>query len=254
MTAPSQIALVTGSSGGIGAATAERLHAAGATVIGCDRTAPESLPKWLADFRELDVTDEQAVHDTVTGIRAQYGAIGVLVHAAGILGNEPDLLTTPSSEFARVMAINATGSFSVLREVGLVMRAQSFGSMVAVASVAAKEARRAYVPYNASKAAVLNICWSLALELGPDNVSVNCVCPGPVNTAMWDQLADRAGGGDPEGDRRAREARSAQIPMGRFAEPEEVAATIAFLTDPANRYLTGLSLDVAGGARLGMGS
>ncbi|AQW54251.1 SDR family NAD(P)-dependent oxidoreductase [Streptomyces violaceusniger] len=254
MTAPSQIALVTGSSGGIGAATAERLHAAGAVVIGCDRTASDSRPKWLADFRELDVTDEQSVRDTVTEIKAEYGAIDVLVHAAGVLGNEPDLLTTPSSEFARVMAINATGAFSVLREVGLIMQAQSSGSMVAVASVAAKEARRAYVPYNASKAAVLNICWSLALELGPDNVSVNCVCPGPVNTAMWDQLATRAGGGDPEGDQRARQARAAQIPMGRFAEPEEVAATIAFLTDPTNRYLTGLSLDVAGGARLGMGS
>lgn len=254
MTAPSQIALVTGSSGGIGAATAERLHAAGTVVIGCDRTAPDSRPKWLAEFRELDVTDEQAVHDTVTAIKAEFGTIDVLVHAAGILGNEPHLLTTPSSEFARVMAINATGAFSVLREVGLVMQAQSSGSIVAVASVAAKEARRAYVPYNASKAAVLNICWSLALELGPDNVSVNAVCPGPVNTAMWDQFATRAGGSDPDGDQRARQARAAQIPMGRFAEPEEVAATITFLTDPANRYLTGLSLDVAGGARLGMGS
>ncbi|QRP46017.1 SDR family NAD(P)-dependent oxidoreductase [Amycolatopsis sp. FDAARGOS 1241] len=254
MTGPSRVALVTGSSGGIGAATARRLHATGAVVIGCDRTAPDSRPGWLADFRELDITDEQAVQAVVAGIRQEFGAIDVLVHAAGILGAVPDLLATPSAEFARVMGINATGAFSVLREVGLVMQAQRSGAMVAVASVAAKEARRAYVPYNASKAAVLNVCWSLALVLGPDNVSVNCVCPGPVNTAMWDQLATRAAGGDPDGDRRARQARAAQIPMGRFAEPEEVAATIAFLTDPENRYLTGLSLDVAGGARLGMGS
>ncbi len=63
------------------------------------------------------------------------------------------------------------------------------------------------------------------------------MCPGPVNTPMWDQLATRAGGDDPEGDRRARQAPAARIPMGRFAEPEEVASTIAFLTDPANRYL-----------------
>ncbi|GAA2363504.1 3-oxoacyl-ACP reductase [Saccharopolyspora halophila] len=254
MRAASRIALVTGSSGGIGAATAERLHTSGAVVIGCDRTAPDKRPPWLADFRELDITDEQAVQAIVAGIREDYGAIDVLVHAAGILGEIPDLLTTPSSEFARVMAINATGSFSVLREVGLVMQAQRSGSIVAVASVAAKEARHAYVPYNASKAAVLNVCWSLALTLGPDNVSVNSVCPGPVNTAIWDQLATRAGEGEPDGDQRARRARAAQIPMGRFAEPDEVAATIAFLTDPANRYLTGLSLDVAGGARLGMGS
>lgn len=254
MTTPSQVALVTGSSGGIGTATAERLHASGAVVIGCDRTTPGSRPPWLADFRELDITDEQAVQATVAGVREDYGAIDVLAHAAGILGNVPDLLTTPSTEFARVMAINATGAFSVLREVGLVMQAQRSGSMVAVASVAAKEARHAYVPYNASKAAVLNVCWSLALTLGPDNVSVNCVCPGPVNTAMWDQLAARAGDGEPDGDQRARQARAAQIPMGRFAEPEEVAETIAFLSAPANRYLTGLALDVAGGARLGMGS
>lgn len=133
----------------------------------------------------------------MTGIRAEFGSIDVLVHAAGVLGNVPDLLTTPSTEFARVMAINATGAFSVLREVGLVMQAQRSGSMVAVASVAAKEARRAYVAYNASKAAVLHLCWSLALVLGPDNVSGNCVRPGPVNTAMWDQFATHAGGGDP---------------------------------------------------------
>lgn len=249
-----RVALVTGASGGIGAATAERLHASGALVVGCDLSAPHAREPWLQDFRQLDVTDEPRVRDLVTNVRDEYGSIDVLVHAAGVLGDEPDLLATPTAEFARVIGINATAAFSVLREVGLVMRAQRSGAIVAVASVAAKEARRAYVPYNASKAAVLNLCWSLALTLGPDNVSVNCVCPGPVNTAMWEQFAARAGGKDPEGNQRARQARAAQIPMGRFAEPEEVAETIAFLCAPTNRYLTGLSLDVAGGARLGMGS
>jgi len=101
----------------------------------------------------------------------------------------------------------------------------------------------------------LHVHWDLpALCIPEKRHTVNAVCPGPVNTAMWDQFATRAGGSDPDGDQRARQARAAQIPMGRFAEPEEVAATITFLTDPANRYLTGLSLDVAGGARLGMGS
>ncbi|WP_435870003.1 SDR family oxidoreductase [Amycolatopsis mediterranei] len=117
---------------------------------------------------------------TVTGIGRGSEAINFLVHAGGV----PDLLTTPTAEFARVMAINATGAFSVLREVGLVTQAQRTGSIAAVASVAAKEARRAYVLYNASKADVMNVCWSLALVLGPDSASVNCVGPRSLTRAL----------------------------------------------------------------------
>jgi NAD(P)-dependent dehydrogenase (short-subunit alcohol dehydrogenase family) len=148
------------------------------------------------------------------------------------------------------MRINATGTFTITREVANLMRdSGTKGTILLLSSVAAKEARVDYLPYNASKIAVLHIMWSMAKILGPDGISVNAVNPGPVNTPMWSQLADQSGSAQA-----ARDARAAQLPMRRFAEPTEVANAIGFLTDPVNRYITGVSLDVAGGAHLGMGS
>ena len=115
--------------------------------------------------------------------------------------------------------------------------------------MAGKIGSRANLPYNASKIAVLHIMWSMAKILGPNGISVNAVNPGPVNTPMWSQLAHQAGSA-----REARAARARQLPMQRFAEPAEVASAIRFLTNPLNRYITGVSLDVAGGAHLGIGS
>ncbi|MFF3853585.1 SDR family NAD(P)-dependent oxidoreductase [Micromonospora sp. NPDC002575] len=116
-------------------------------------------------------------------------------------------------------------------------------------SVAAKEARADYLPYNASKLAVLHVMFSMAGLLGPHGISVNAISPGPVNTAMWAQKASDSGAAD-----EARRARAMQLPMRRFAEPDEVTRAVLFLTDPANRYITGVSLDVAGGTHLGIGT
>ncbi|MGQ3256798.1 MAG: SDR family NAD(P)-dependent oxidoreductase, partial [Microbacterium aurantiacum] len=162
----------------------------------------------------------------------------------------PDPMITSTAEFEQIMRVNTTGTFTITREVATVMRdTGTKGTILLLSSVAAKEARVDYLPYNASKIAVLHIMWSMAKILGPDGISVNAVNPGPVSTPMWGQLADQSGSAQA-----AREARAAQLPMQRFAEPVEVARAIEFLTDPANRYITGVSLDVAGGAHLGMGS
>lgn len=243
-----QVALVTGSSGGIGAAVVAALEARGDVVIGADRSPLEG--QRLAAFHELDVTDERRTRDVVHGLVAEHGRIDVLVHAAGVLGGTPDPLVTTTDEFERVMHINASGTFTISREVANAMRDRGTkGTLLLLSSVAAKEARVDYLPYNASKIAVLHIMWSMAKILGPSGISVNAVNPGPVSTPMWAQLADQSGSAQA-----ARDARAAQLPMQRFAEPVEVANAIAFLTDPANRYITGVSLDVAGGAHLGIGS
>ncbi|PYY39698.1 SDR family NAD(P)-dependent oxidoreductase [Curtobacterium sp. MCPF17_046] len=243
-----QIALVTGSSGGIGAAVVAALQARGDVVIGADRAPLDGQS--IDGFYELDVTDEQQIGQVVRDVAATHGRINVLVHAAGVLGGTPDPLVTTTEEFERIMRINATGTFTITRDVANLMRdSGTKGTILLLSSVAAKEARVDYLPYNASKIAVLHIMWSMAKILGPNGVSVNAVNPGPVNTPMWSQLADQAGAAQA-----ARDARAAQLPMQRFAEPTEVANTIAFLTDPANRYITGVSLDVAGGAHLGIGS
>ncbi|MEE1804062.1 SDR family NAD(P)-dependent oxidoreductase [Streptomyces sp. JV176] len=243
-----QVALVTGSSGGIGAAVVEALQARGDIVVGADLAPLDGQD--ITGFSELDVTDEQQTAEVVRRIVAEHGRIDVLVHAAGVLGGTPDPLATTTEEFDRTMRINATGTFTITREVANLMRGSGTkGTILLLSSVAAKEARLDYLPYNASKIAVLHIMWSMAKILGPDGISVNAVNPGPVNTPMWTLLADQSGSAQA-----ARDARAAQLPMRRFAEPAEVANAIGFLTDRANRYITGVSLDVAGGAHLGMGS
>lgn len=243
-----QVVLVTGSSGGIGAAVVSALQTRGDIVIGADRSPMNE--QVLRGFFELDVTDERRTADVIQEIIAEHGRLDVLVHAAGVLGGTPDPLTTTTEEFERIMRINATGTFTITREVGNAMRdLGTKGTILLLSSVAAKEARVDYLPYNASKIAVLHIMWSMAKILGPSGISVNAVNPGPVNTPMWAQLADQSNSAQA-----ARDARAAQLPMRRFAEPEEVANAIRFLTDADNRYITGVSLDVAGGAHLGIGS
>ncbi len=243
-----QVALVTGSSGGIGAAVVAALQARGDFVVGADRAPLDGQE--IAGFYELDVTDEQQTSDVVRQVADEHARIDVLVHAAGVLGGTPDPMVTTTEEFERIMRINATGTFTITREVANLMRdSGTKGTILLLSSVAAKEARIDYLPYNASKIAVLHIMWSMAKILGPAGISVNAVNPGPVNTPLWAQLADQSGSAQA-----ARDTRAAQLPMRRFAEPAEVASAISFLTSPINRYITGVSLDVAGGAHLGIGS
>lgn len=242
------VSLVTGSSGGIGAAVVSALRARGDVVLGADRAPRDGQD--IAAFYELDVTDAPRTSEVVDQVVAEHGRIDVLVHAAGVLGGTPDPLVTTTEEFDRIMRINASGTFTITRDVANVMRdSGTKGTILLLSSVAAKEARVDYLPYNASKVAVLHIMWSMAKILGPDGISVNAVNPGPVNTPLWAQLADQSGSAQA-----ARDARAAQLPMQRFAETDEVASAITFLTGPTNRYITGVSLDVAGGAHLGMGS
>jgi NAD(P)-dependent dehydrogenase (short-subunit alcohol dehydrogenase family) len=243
-----QVVLVTGSSGGIGSAVVDALNERGDIVIGADRTRRDG--QHLHGFLDLDVTDEGQCRDVIDTVVREHGRIDTLVHTAGILGPTADPLTTTTAEFEDIMRINATGTFTITRETANAMRAAgTAGTILLFSSVAAKEARRDYLPYNASKIAVLHIMWSMAKILGPYGISVNAVSPGPVNTDMWAQLAEQSGAAQA-----ARAARAQQLPMQRFAEPDEVARTVAFLTARENRYLTGLSVDVAGGAHLGMGS
>ncbi|GAB13073.1 putative oxidoreductase [Arthrobacter globiformis NBRC 12137] len=249
MSLKDQVVLVTGSSGGIGNALVDALTAAGAVVVGADRAPKEGQA--LADFFPLDVTSERQCAAVVRETTAKYGRIDALVHAAGVLGATPEIMETTTEEFDSIMRINASGTFSMVRETAQSMISSgTAGAILILSSVAAKEARSNYLSYNASKLAVLHIMWSFAQILGPNGISVNAIAPGPVNTPMWAQFAKDSGP-----DAAANRAkRAAQLPMRRFAEPDEVARAILFLADPDNRYITGVTLDVAGGAHLGMGT
>ena len=252
MSQQDQVVFVTGANGGIGSSMVSAYAESGATVIASDRGGEK--PEAAVAYFDLDVTDERSTAAAVADIIARYGRIDALVHAAGVLGETPDPLQTSTSEFARIMTINATGTFTIVRETAQAMLDHQIkGTILLFSSVAAKEARRTYLPYNASKIAVLHIMWSMAQILGPSGISVNAITPGPVETNMWAQLAN-ASGDAADSATRARAERAAQLPMQRFAQPDEVASAALFLTDPRNRYITGVSLDVAGGAHLGMGT
>lgn len=247
-----QVVLVTGANGGIGASVLSAYAEAGATVIGSDRGGRRL--EVGAGYYDLDVTDEPATTQVIADVVSTYGRIDALVHAAGILGETADPLKTSTAEFQRIMTVNATGTFTIVREAARAMlKHETKGTMLLFSSVAAKEGRRTYLPYNASKIAVLHIMWSMAQILGPAGISVNAITPGPVDTSMWAQFAEGVGE-DAAGASAARKERAAQLPMQRFAQPDEVSNAALFLTNPQNRYITGVSLDVAGGAHLGMGS
>jgi len=249
MSLKDQVVLVTGSSGGIGNAVVGALRAEGAVTIGADRAPKEDQE--LAAFFPLDITSEAECAAVVSDVATKYGRIDALVHAAGVLGTTPGIMETSSEEFDSILRINATATFSMVRETAKSMRGTgTAGAIVILSSVAAKEARLNYLPYNASKLAVLHVMWSFAALLGPDGISVNAIAPGPVNTPMRAQF-DKDSGPDAAA---SRATRAAQLAMGRFAEPDEVARAILFLADPDNRYITGVCLDVAGGAHLGIGS
>ena len=247
-----QVVLVTGANGGIGASVLSAYAESGATVIGSDRGGRKL--EVGAGYYDLDVTDEAATTQVLADIVSAYGRIDALVHAAGVLGETADPLKTSTAEFQRIMTVNATGTFTIVRETARAMlEQQTKGTMLLFSSVAAKEGRRTYLPYHASKIAVLHIMWSMAQILGPAGISVNAITPGPVDTSMWAQFAEGVGE-DAAGASHARKERAAQLPMRRFARPDEVSNAALFLTHPQNRYITGVSLDVAGGAHLGMGS
>ncbi len=229
--------LVTGAAGGIGGATVRQLVRAGAEVIASDRTA-ESLAELSArgDVATLpfELTSPESVGAALTGLE-----LWGVVNCAGWGG-----LVTPTTEtdidvFDQVMAVNARGALLVIKYAAASMiRAGRGGAIVNVSSQAALVALSGHVAYGASKAALDNITRVSALELGPHNIRVNSVNPTVVMTPMSAPYWAR-----PE----IRDPFLAQMPLGRWATEDEIAAPIVFLLSDAASMITGVSLPVDGG-------
>jgi 2,3-dihydro-2,3-dihydroxybenzoate dehydrogenase len=238
------VALVTGAAGGIGGAVAERLSAQH-TVVRSDLTVPSGSSTWM----ECDVSDHEAVEDLVKTVEAEHGPIFHLVHAAGTLTAAPALQADYES-IERMLAVNLLGTINVLTSVGRLMSSRREGSIVAVTSNSAKVARAGISAYAATKAATEVFSQCLALELAVDGVRVNTVAPGSTRTRMLTRLNDQ--GYDERG---LIEGSLTQykpgIPLGRIAEPDDVAAALEFLLSPGARHITMHSLTVDGGASLG---
>jgi NAD(P)-dependent dehydrogenase (short-subunit alcohol dehydrogenase family) len=235
---------------GIGAATAKRFAAEGASIAGLDVSKPpDELWSEISEVAtgaiqlQADVRDEDAVKAAVAASAERFGRIDILVNAAGVVGfGAAHLLEV--EEFDRVMDINLKGSFLTSKHVIPHMLEQGSGSIVHIASVEGLVGISGQLAYNASKGAVVLMTKNMALDYSPQGIRVNCVCPGGVETAMTVMLQQEAlkAMGD--------KLRGFHL-LGRFAEPGEIAAAILFLASDDASFVTGSSLLVDGGYTAG---
>jgi meso-butanediol dehydrogenase / (S,S)-butanediol dehydrogenase / diacetyl reductase len=232
-----KVALVTGAGSGIGAACARRFHDEGARVAGLDIAVPNAHP--CDEFVIVDVRDAVAVGDAVDGVVAKLGRIDVLVNAAGVASfGTAD--TIDEAEWSRVVDINLKGTWLVARAVLPGMVERGSGSIVNLASVEGIEGGQAQTAYNVAKGGVVLLTRSMAVDYGPSNVRVNCLCPGMIETPMTAPLQE-------PGLKGVHDWFEAQHLLGRTGRPEEVAAAALFLASDDASFVTGHALAVDGG-------
>lgn len=255
-------ALVTGARQGIGKAIAMRLAKEGADIAILDLGDRDGgIPQALQDSRDeiaslgvraeiflTDVSNEKAVHDSVDAAAAAFGKIDFVVTAAGI-GNKSDSLeVTTQAEMELVYKINTIGTMNVCHAVAPYMKERGFGRIVNIGSINGMYGTAGCFPYNASKWAVIGISKSLAVELGPFNINVNCVNPGFTWTPMW-EITDRRvweetyPGKPYEKGVIFKQANKGNL-LPEIVEPEDIAASVAFLLSDEAKRITGAHINV----------
>lgn len=231
-------AIVTGAANGIGAAVAGLLRERGAKVCGVDLQPVEH-----ADLSvEGDVSEAQLCATAVGRAAETFGRLDILVNSAGIQ-RYGSVVETPEEEWNRVIAVNLTSMFLMAKHAVPHLVASGAGTIVNVGSVQGFAAQRGVVAYSASKGGVISMTRAIAVDHAP-TVRANCVCPGSVDTPMLRNAAEIFGKGDPE---RALKEWGAMHPMGRVAEPREVAEAVVFLASPESSFITGTALLADGG-------
>lgn len=233
-------ALVTGAASGIGRAVARRLAAQGRDVIGIDRNPVEG--ETFAS-RVIDLADRAALAELCDALIGEDPPVDVLVNVAGIFdANEPG--DFDAAAFWRNLEVNLYAPTVLATSLGAGMRARGWGRIVNVSSVEALLSQPGSLGYGASKAALASVTRTLAIESAPDGVLINAVAPGFTNTGM--SIID--GVNELEADAfRATYIDAGQLPIGRAAEPAEIAEAIAWLASAENSYVTGATLVADGG-------
>ncbi len=239
-----KVAIITGAASGIGRATAVRFAAEGARVVVAD-LADESgtaLAKELGGlYVHVDVADEGSVQAMFDATVDAYGGLDVLFNNAGISPNDDDsILTTGLEAWQRVQDVNLKSVYLCCKYGIPLMQQRGGGSIINVASfVAIMGSATSQISYTASKGGVLSMSRELGVQFARENIRVNALCPGPVNTPLLQELFAK----DPE--RAAR--RLVHVPMGRFAEPEEMASAVLFLASDDSSFMTASTFLVDGG-------
>jgi 2-dehydro-3-deoxy-L-rhamnonate dehydrogenase (NAD+) len=234
-------AVVTGGGAGLGLAIAKRMLASGASVTLWDldaaalaRAAGELGGR--VDTVVVNVGEVQSVAAAVQQTLRQHAAIDALVNCAGITGPNVKVWDYPPEDWVRVIQVNLNGLFYCCRQLVPHMRERNYGRIVNLASVAGKDGNPNASAYSASKAGVIALTKSLGKELADTGVRVNCVTPAAVKTAIFDQMT-------PE----HIQFMLSKIPMGRFGEPDEVAAMVTWLCTEDCSFSTGAVFDLSGG-------
>ena len=228
-----RVAFVTGAASGIGAATVDRLLREGAKVAAFDLHAPE-VEGALA--LSGDVSASADVEAAVATATAELGPIDILVCSAGVSGNSLRTQDVSDDEWRRVMAINTDGVFWCNRAVAPGMVERGYGRIVNVASIAGKEGNPMAAAYSASKAAVIALTKAIGKDLARTGVSVNCVAPAVIETAMLGDMSQEH-----------LDYMVEKIPMGRMGKAEEVAALVCWLASEECSFSTGATYDISGG-------
>ena len=234
-----QVAVVTGGANGIGFSVAERLSKSGASVkiwdldIEAAQTAAETIN---AEAVECDITDWISVKNaTETSINASE-KIDILVNSAGIAGPNDTVVDYDNKAWDRIISVNLTGTYYVNKAVVPHMKANGYGRIVNIASVAGKDGNPNASADSASKAGVIALTKSLGKELADSNIAVNCVTPAAARTAIFDQMSQEH-----------IDYMLSKIPRGRFVEVKEISGMIAWMVSAENSFTTGAVFDLSGG-------
>jgi 3-oxoacyl-[acyl-carrier protein] reductase len=236
-----RVAVVTGGAQGIGFAVAERFIASGARVVLWDIDAPlldkaQAALGAAASSARVELTDEHAVAAAAQAVLTAQGRIDILVNNAGITGGNAPTWELAPAMWRRTIDVNLVAPYLTCHAIVPAMRRQGYGRIVNVASVAGKEGNPNASHYSASKAGLIALTKSLAKELATQGILVNAVSPAAAKTAIFDQMTQQH-----------IDYMLAKIPMGRFVEPREIAAAIAWLASEDCSFTTGSVLDLSGG-------